>query len=220
MDDKLSITIDRLTQRGWGVGENVEVIGSLPGDALIVRLGRRRRGKCRGDLFEVAQASSMRVQPRCAHVPQCGGCTWQQMDYPSQLKEKERRVQKAFEALMEAHQTECRPILACDEPWQYRNKMEFSFSQNRAGEGFLRLVIAGSRGHVFNLQECHLVSTWFATLLQSVRAWWEKSGLAAYRMNNTGSLRTLTVREGKRTGDKMVMLTVSGNPDYAVPKLE
>ncbi len=37
-------------------------------------------------------------------------------------------------------------------------------------------------------------------------------------MNDTGTLRTLTVREGKRTGDKLVMLTVSGNPAYSIPK--
>jgi 23S rRNA (uracil1939-C5)-methyltransferase len=228
MDDenKVPITIDRMNQRGWGVGcfglkpGNVEVIGSLPGDALIARLGRRRRGKWRGDAFEVVEASPLRVVPRCNHVPLCGGCTWQQMDYLSQLKEKERRVQKTFEGLIQSHQTEMLPILPCDEPWQYRNKMEFSFSQNRAGDRFLGLVIAGSKGHVFNLQECHLVSAWFAPLLQSVRSWWEKSGLAAYRMNDTGSLRTLTVREGKRTGDKLIMLTVSGNPDYAIPKSE
>jgi 23S rRNA (uracil1939-C5)-methyltransferase len=35
-------------------------------------------------------------------------------------------------------------------------------------------------------------------------------------MNDTGALRTLTVREGKRTGDRLVMLTVSGNPAYAL----
>ena len=31
-----------------------------------------------------------------------------------------------------------------------------------------------------------------------------------------GSLRTLTLREGVRSGDRMVMLTVSGNPSYAL----
>jgi 23S rRNA (uracil1939-C5)-methyltransferase len=98
--------------------------------------------------------------------------------------------------------------------------MEFSFSQNRAGERFLGLIIAGSRGHVLNLSECHLVSSWFVQVIENVRNWWEQSGLQAYRMNDTGSLRTLCVREGKRTGDKLVMLTVSGNPDYALNKVQ
>jgi 23S rRNA (uracil1939-C5)-methyltransferase len=229
-ENKIPICIDHLNPRGWGIGHfvhpslaqsgKVEVIGSLPGDELSIRLTRKRRGKWRGDLVNVKQPSLLRVPPRCAHVPLCGGCTWQQMDYFAQLKEKEKRVQKAFAELIPIHQTECRPIIPCEEPWHYRNKMEFSFSQNRAGERFLGLVIAGSKGHVLNVNECHLVSSWYIRLLKHVHAWWGQSGLAAYRMNNTGALRTLTIREGKRTGDKLIMLTVSGNPTYAIPKSE
>ena len=223
-EDQVSVSIDRLNQRGWGVGSSisqpnkVEVIGSLPGDQLTVRLSGKRRGKRRGDLCKILKGSSLRVEPRCAHVPLCGGCTWQQMEYRAQLLEKGQRVNEIFAELVQTHQTECRPILACEEPWHYRNKMEFSFSQDRAGERFLGLIIAGSRGHVFNLTECHLTSSWFSQLLSHVRRWWGENTLAAYRMNDTGTLRTLTVREGKRTGDKLVMLTVSGNPAYSIPK--
>jgi 23S rRNA (uracil1939-C5)-methyltransferase len=222
MEKEEEVVIDRLSQKGWGVGSRpapaapVEVIGGLPGDVLRVAVGKKRGGKRRAELKEVLKPSPLRVQPRCVHVPLCGGCTWQQMDYTGQLKEKERRVQEIFSSLLQ----ECAvtPILACQEPWRYRNKMEFSFSQNLAGEKFLGLIIAGSRGHVMNLTECHLVSEWFITLLNGVRTWWEESGLAAYRLNDTGTLRTLIVREAKNTNDKLVMLTVSGNPAYTIPQ--
>lgn len=226
MDEHTSISIDRLNPRGWGVGAvlsgKVEVIGALPGDTASVRLHRKRRTKWRADLLQVLQPSPMRVQPRCIHAPECGGCTWQQMGYTAQLKEKQQRVEQTFAPFLQDHRTIFKPIIACEEPWRYRNKMEFSFSQNRAKERFLGLMIAGSKGHVLNLSECHLVSPWFIQMLKNVRSWWDHSGLAAYRMNDTGALRTLIVREGKRTGDKLVMLTVSGNPAYALhqPQLE
>src|SRR5580700_8312028 len=164
--------------------------------------------------------NALEVQPRCMHVPLCGGCTWQQVDYPAQLQEKEARIHLSFAGLIQSHHTQCRPIIACDDPWHYRNKMEFSFSQDRSGERFLGLIMAGSRRHVLDLKECHLVSGWFISLLNQVRSWWRESHLAAYRMNDTGSLRTLTVREGKRTGNKLVVLTVSGNPAYAISKTD
>ena len=83
----------------------------------------------------------------------------------------------------------------------------------------LGLMLAGGRGKVLSLEECHLTAPWFAELLLTVRTWWEESGLRAYHhRSNEGSLRTLIVREGQRTGDKMVMLTVSGNPDFALTK--
>lgn len=228
-DENVLVSIGRLSERGWGVGTyvppapaqtgQVVVVGGLPGDELSVRLGKKRRGKWRGDLLEVLKPSAVRVQPRCVHVPLCGGCTWQQMDYAAQLQEKQERVDKIFSCLVN-DAVEVYPMIGCVDPWRQRNKMEFSFSQNRAGEKFLGLIIAGSRGHVLNLTECHLVSPWYTKLLSDVRAWWESSGLCAYRLNNTGALRTLIVREGKKTGDKLVMLTVSGNPDYVISQAQ
>jgi len=218
MESHHSIHIKSFNKKGWGVGHSekgaIEVFGALPAEEVEVALGRWRRGKCRGELKAVTGPSASRIEPKCRYVAQCGGCIWQQMDYEAQLRVKEERLRELFGSDV------LRPIIPCAVPWQYRNKMEFSFSQNKAGERFLGLVIAGSKGHVLNLQECHLVSDWFVGVLTAVRTWWEASGLDAYRMNGTGALRTLIVREGKRTGDKLVMLTVSGNPAYAMTKAQ
>ena len=218
MESHHSIHIKSLNKKGWGVAHSekgvVEVFGALPSEEVEVELGRWGRGKCRGELRAIVEPSASRVEPQCGHAAHCGGCVWQQMDYEAQLRIKEERLRALFgDAVL-------RPIIPCDVPWHYRNKMEFSFSQNKAGERFLGLVIAGSKGHVFHLHECHLVSDWFVEVLTAVRKWWEASGLDAYRMNDTGALRTLIVREGKRTGDKLIMLTVSGNPAYAMTKAQ
>ncbi len=228
---EIELQIERLSRKGRGIGVyrkatlfsdvQVDVIGGVPGDTLRVQLGSKRKGKAIGIIREVIVPSLSRVEPRCFHAPECGGCAFQAMGYPAQLKEKQAFVEKLFVPFIVAH-TDARSIIASDNLWRYRNKMEFSFSQNRAGERFLGLMIAGSKGKVFNLSECHLVNPWFIDVLKRVRAWWEQAGVEAYRMNDTGSLRTMIVREGTRTGDKMVMLTVSGNPDYALkqPQLQ
>lgn len=99
-------------------------------------------------------------------------------------------------------------VLPCEPSWRYRNKMEFSFSQARSGEKFLGLM--KSRGKVENLTECHLTHPWFVEALCSVRAWWLDNSLTAYHPPiNQGHLRTLTLREGTHTGEKMAVLTVS-----------
>ncbi len=210
--EEVLVSVTGLNRRGWGVStpSKMEVVGGVPGDTLKVKLQKKKRSTWHATLLEVMTPSPLRVPLRCAHAPSCGGCSWQQIQYQEQLLEKERRVKTLFPSIP------CEPIVACQDPWGYRNKMEFSFSQNRAGDFFLGLILAGTRGHVFNLIECHLVSPWYAALLKEVRTWWQNSSLLAYKMDNTGSLRTLIVREGKRTGDKLVFLTVSGNPDYAL----
>ncbi len=139
------------------------------------------------------------------------------MDYAQQLLEKQKRVRALFSPLVQNLQAFL-PILGCENPWNYRNKMEFSFSQNKQGDKFLGLILAGSKGYVFNLQECHLVSSWFALVVRRVFTWWESSGLAAFRLDGSGTLRYLTLREGIHTGDKMVVLTVSADPEFPISR--
>lgn len=212
MDREEIVKVDALNKKGVALASlgntRIEVRGGLPGDELKVRVRKARRA--RAEILGIITPAPSRVPLICPHAPSCGGCTWQQMDYAAQLEEKRARVQALFPTFP------CPSPLPASSLWHYRNKMEFSFSQNKAGERFLGLVLAGSKGHVFNLTECSLVSPWFARTLSCVRTWWQKSSLSAYRLDNTGSLRTLTMREGKRTGDKLLLLTVSGNPDYAL----
>lgn len=146
----------------------------------------------------------------CKHFLSCGGCTAQDVPYEEQLKGKQNAIESLFpgEPLL--------PIVPCNNPWRYRNKMEFSFSQNKAGEKFLGLILKKSRGKVFNLEECLIAPEEFADILGRVRAWWHESDLQAFNFRSAeGTLRTLTVRKGERTGQIMVILTVSGNPQFA-----
>lgn len=203
--------------RGYGVvvtetGAEVEVAHTVVGDEIQFEWTRKKRTPHKGRLAEVLAASADRVEPRCAHAKTCGGCCWQQIAYEAQLKEKQRRVEVAF-------QRSVSPIVPCASPWGYRNKMEFTFSENRAGTKFLGLMIAQAEPYVFNVTECHLVHPWMAEAVCRVRTWWEGSGAKAYHPpEDTGSLRYLTLREGMRTGHRMVVLNVSGNADYALTK--
>ncbi|HSX25901.1 MAG TPA: 23S rRNA (uracil(1939)-C(5))-methyltransferase RlmD [Chlamydiales bacterium] len=218
MQETAEGSIQKFTSRGYGIaridgGTEFEVAHTLPGDQILFELTRVKRSPKKGRLLEVLASSPDRVEPRCLHARTCGGCCWQQMAYEAQLRQKEERVRHAFKG----HPT--LPIIPCENPWGYRNKMEFSFSENRAGMRFLGLMIAQAEPYVFNVTECHLTSRWFTDVLGAVRTWWESSGLKAYYPpNDAGSLRYLTLREGVRTGQKMAILNVSGNPEFALTR--
>src|SRR4029079_2282733 len=126
------------------------------------------------------------VLPKCIHFATCGGCSFQEIPYADQLAYKQKQVNHRFKGLKEAL-----PIIGCETPYHYRNKMEFTFSQNKKGEKFLGLFMQGARGKVFTVEGCQLFSPWFNDVLQSVREWWEKNHLQAfYPPKNTGTLRT------------------------------
>lgn len=219
------VNIKELTKKGHGLGTTigeteklVEVPFALPGDKVQACLHRRKSGVYTSKLEEIISPSPLRIEPRCVHFGTCGGCKFQNMSYSDQLRMKQEKINSLFSSLIPENVV-IRPIVACDPPWAYRNKMEFTFSGDSAGNKYLGLIIDSSRGKVLNLTECHLVNPWFVDALKTTRSWWKESGLLAYHPHaNKGSLRTLIVREGLRTGDRLVMLTVSGVPEYALQR--
>lgn len=230
MPEPLPLIVDHYTPKGEAIAylpiadgshpTKVSLSSGVPGDEVLVELGKRRRKVCRGWVKDVLQPSPLRVAPRCRHVPFCGGCPWQEVDYKAQLKIKQEWIDSLFKDALTAT-TVVHPILPCSDPWHYRNKMEFSFSQDRQGTPYLGLMLREGRGKVFNLLECHLTSSWFAEAVLATRRFWEASGLHAYHpYRDTGSLRTLTLREGIHTKNKMAILTISGNPEFALTKAQ
>lgn len=220
-----SVSIDSIDKKGNGVGSSllddtreIEVVVpfAIPGDIIKAKLGKKRKGAYFGSIDEIEKASSKRQEARCKHFGVCGGCRWQQMPYNEQLKIKDQLVKQIFEPLIN-DKTCVHSIIPCDPNWGYRNKMEYSFSEDIKGNRYLGLIQDSSRGKVLNLTECHLVPPWFTNCMQEVREWWKSSNLKAYHpYSDKGSLRTLTLREGVRLGDRMAILTVSGNPEYVL----
>lgn len=221
----IDLTIERLSKKGNGLGsyvrENgpplkIEVPFAIPADTVKANIIRKKRGAAIAKIEEVLIPSPSRIHPKCIHFGVCGGCRWQQLTYTDQLAIKQKTVLEYFHPLL-TEKVIVHPIIPCSSPWQYRNKMEFSFSSDAAQNKYLGLIQDSSKGKVINLTECHLTNPWFIECLTAVRQWWQRSTLTAYRPNHdSGSLRTLILREGQRTGDRMVMLTVSGNPDFAL----
>jgi len=211
MKDQISLDIRELSPDGNGRGVHcrddgkeclIDVPCTMPGDVAHVRLHRKKKGVRLGHATHIERPSPKRQPSRCIHFGTCGGCLWQHIPYEEQLKIKEKRVKDLF----------CQdtlPIIPCDHPWHYRNKMEFSFSKDASGAHFLGLGMRFQRGRVCSLSECHLVNPWYLKALETTKKWQEAYDIQAYHpYQNTGTLRTLTLRESKQS--KLAMLTVSG----------
>ena len=224
---RAAVSITAFTSDGYGSGELLRADGSvdtiavpltMPGDRVEVTYHRKRKGAYQGRLEQMTEPSPQRIEPRCRHFGACGGCRWQHLSYQQQLENKEQAVHRAFSSLMTSA-THVASIVGCEPPWHYRNKMEFSFSSDAKGERYLGLMMSGGGQKVVALQECHLVTPWFMKALEVTRHWWATAGVEAYHpYRDSGALRTLTLREGMRSGDRMAMLTVSGNPDFALSR--
>ncbi len=153
----------------------------------------------------------------CIHFGTCGGCRFQNVPYDEQLFHKESYVRTLFDSIG----GEVRPIIGCHSPWRYRNRMDFSFFQKKTGEKRVGFSQKGKKWGGVDLHQCLLTNPWMMDTLQAVRTWWQTSVLYAYHpLSNRGTFRTLTLREGMHTQEKMAVFTVSGDPEYQLTSLQ
>ncbi|MGL5097766.1 MAG: 23S rRNA (uracil(1939)-C(5))-methyltransferase RlmD, partial [Planctomycetia bacterium] len=105
--------------------------GVIPGERGRFEVASVGQRYGRVKLLELLSTAPVRVKPRCAHFNECGGCTWQHIDYPAQLEIKQTLLQHALDHALGPDGVEVEPILGMDEPWGTRNKVHFLITEVR-----------------------------------------------------------------------------------------
>jgi 23S rRNA (uracil1939-C5)-methyltransferase len=205
--------IARLEAGGDGRGYVVFVGGAVPGDRVRAVVTKRKRGYAEARTLEVLEPSPERIAPRADHP----GAPWQVLPYERQLAVKQEQVHDALTRIGHLEGFVLDGIVPAVAPWRYRNKLEYSFGTDDAGELVCGFHAPGSWHEIVPVTDCLLASERSNAAREQVAAWCRAQGLAAMdRRTQTGMLRNLVVREGRRTGELHVRLvTGPGELDTA-----
>ncbi|MCF6284249.1 MAG: hypothetical protein L3K26_03555 [Candidatus Hydrogenedentes bacterium] len=163
---------------------------------------------------------------RCPHFGDCGGCKSQDVPYEEQIAAKSTALGELFADFW----TDPIPVAPSPDLWHYRNKIDPAFSRMRYPEpppaDFVRETVLGykKKGQWYwplDIDECHIGPEGASALFQATRAWYQEKGIRAWdNRSKDGILRYLLVRDGKRSGKKMlVLITHEGELD-CVPFVE
>jgi 23S rRNA (uracil1939-C5)-methyltransferase len=211
--DELDLHVDSLAYGGSGVarldGFVVFVRGGVPGDDVRARVTKVKRGFADGVVTAVVGPSASRVAAPCLHFGTCGGCRFQDLDYAVQVAEKERQVRDALVRIGRFADPPLEPIVPAASQFRYRNKLEYSFTttENGVDLGFHR---AGRWDEVIGIEECLLTTDVGNAIRLAVREWAREERLEAYdQESGRGYLRHLVVREGRNTGQALVVLVTA-----------
>jgi 23S rRNA (uracil1939-C5)-methyltransferase len=211
--EELELRIDSLAFGGSGVARHdgfvVFVRGGVPGDDVRARITKVKRGFAEGIVTELVHSSDSRVAAPCRHFGVCGGCRFQDLAYSVQLAEKERQVRDALVRIGRFAEPPLDPIVPAASQFAYRNKLEYSFTSGEDGVdlGFHR---AGRWDEVIGIEECLLTTDVGNAIRLAVRGWAREEQLEVYdQENGSGYLRHLVVREGRNTGQALVVLVTA-----------
>ena len=212
--DIVELDIATLAYGGQGVARLDEFVvfvrGAVPGDRVRAKVTRRKKSHAEARVIELLTPSPRRIAPVCEHTEDCGGCEWQTLAYEAQLEFKQQQVVESLQRLGHLDGYELEPIRGMDDPWRYRNKMEFSFGEAEDGELQLGLHRRGSWREIVETTDCRLASVRINRARQAVADAARALGLRPYGQDHHhGLMRHLVVREGLSSGDLLLNLFVS-----------
>jgi 23S rRNA (uracil1939-C5)-methyltransferase len=213
LDQELELRIDSLAYGGNGVarlnGFVVFVRRGLPGDTVRARVTKVKRSHAEAIAVEVLEPGADRVEAPCVHYPACGGCRFQDLAYERQLEAKAGQVADALARIGGFADLELEPAVPAESIFHYRNKLEYSFTETPDGVG-LGLHRAGRWDEVLDIEKCWLTTDVGNAIRNVVRDWARAEGLTVYdQATHEGYLRHLVVREGRNTGQALVVLVTA-----------
>ena len=196
----------------------------VPGDVVDLKLLKKKHSYGEAVAVRFHEYSSVRATPFCEHFGVCGGCKWQNLPYKEQLRYKSNQVFDALERIAKVELPSISPILGSDMTTEYRNKLEFSFSnmrwltteelraltegevigqdRKRPGLGF---HIPGAFDKVLHIEKCWLQDDICNRIRNAVFGYSVSKGLPFINLRSQeGLLRNMMIRVAT-TGQIMVL---------------
>ena len=203
-----------------------------PGDVADVKIDKKKKSYAEGHIVKLKKPSEIRVEPRCEHFTICGGCRWQHLPYEFQIKCKQQQVYDALTRIARVPFPEITPIIGSKQIWEYRNKMEYTFSNkcwltyeqlnsglefpDRDAAGF---HIPGAFDKVLDIKKCHLQDDLSNRLRLFIKNFGKENGYSFYDIRACqGFLRTLMIRIAT-TGEIMAVMVFGENDSEKIKTL-
>ena len=191
----------------------------VPGDVVDLQVKRKKHSYMEAVCVAIHKYSPLRDTPKCQHYGVCGGCKWQCLKYEEQLKAKQQQIIDNLTRIGKIEIPEVSPILGSEKIFEYRNKLEFGFSNRRwmtekeisAGEDItnknaLGFHITGAFDKILDIEQCHLMSNITNDIRNFIRDYALEKSLTFYDLRlNQGLLRSMMLRDSN-TGELMVLM--------------
>ena len=196
----------------------------VPGDVCDVQIRRKKHSFAEGEVMRFITYSKVRAIPFCQHFGVCGGCKWQNLPYPEQLKFKQQQVYDQLHRIGKVELPEFRPILGSVKTQEYRNKLDFGCankryltkeqiqtlpndeSQSLKDVPAIGFHITGAFDKILPIEKCWLMDDLHNQIRNDIRDYAMEHGISFFdRRAQVGLLRDIIIRNSA-SGELMVII--------------
>ena len=209
--------VEGYSSEGLGVvrldGAVVFVPRAVRGETVDLRITKVMKSSYAGEIVKIRTPSPERAGPECPHFGECGGCDFQHLSYPEELRAKRQRVQDALTRLGGAD-LRVEAILGAANPLHYRNKSQYPVGAD-GSIGFYR-----ARSHnVVPVSRCLIQPEVSDRTAQAVGDWMRRYRISPYdERTGKGLIRHIYVRVNRR-GESLCCVVANGKQLPREPEL-
>ena len=209
----------------------------VPGDVVDLQITKKKHNYMEARVEHFHKYSDKRTKAVCKHFGQCGGCKWQILPYEEQLRYKQQQIIDNLTRIGKIELPEISPILGSKQIYEYRNKLEFTFSNKRwvswddihAAGGIDKVEKGNGLGFhitdcfdkVLDIEQCHLMPDINNQIRNFIREYAVNNQLTFFDLRHqTGVLRTIIIRQNSK-GEVMLIVVFGENisADISMPLL-
>lgn len=207
--ETINLKIEKMVYGGQGLarheGKTIFVSNVAPGELVKAKIKYKKKGVLWAKSIEILENNDQaRISPLCQHSDECGGCTYQHLNYESQVKIKEQILAEIYQDLVPLGKT-----IQSPKQLNYRNKCEFTFGEAADGQIQLGLHPEGKFFEVLDLKECHLLAPEMWQVLVKAKELVQKSGLKVFKdLQDSGFWSTITLRHSSSSEHVLVIWKV------------
>ena len=166
---RLEVVIEKAVFRGFGLarheGQVVLVRGAYPGERWRVRVTEVGKQLVRAEAEQPLEAAAARRASPCPSFPECGGCTYQDLEYSAQLELKRAVLQDALDRAHAPRVEQIAVVPSHESGW--RSRASLHVSADGAG-AHLGLMALGSR-RVIDFPACLQLSEALNSVVRGLR---------------------------------------------------
>ena len=174
LGDKLTLTIGDMAFGGEGVARVEDFVIFVPfvavGEVVEAEVTELKKRFARARLLRVVAPSPERVEPLCPHFGECGGCQYQHLTYPAQLRLKHKQIGDLFQRLGRFDPGLIAPVIPCPRPYGYRNRIMIRSQWDKFKQGLNIGFIRADNRLVVDIEECKIAEPALNEQIKHVRA--------------------------------------------------
>lgn len=215
-NDIIELSITDMTFEGMGVAKYSDddlsnfvifIHNAVIGDIADCRIVKVLKNHAYAIIEKIIKPSDDRIHSACSFFSKCGGCTYQNINYETELKYKKNCISHSYKHNYPDYQCDIEDVVPSPSIIGYRNKIQYPLSL----EG--KFGFYAKRSHrIVPVDHCNLQDDDFGAIIEAVEKYIKRFGIVPYdETTGKGLLRHLYLRKAPSTDEIMVCLVATGS---------